>query len=90
VAALQRQRPIEMAKAGEYRVQATTWLRQERWKDEAEAPKNGDVGRSIGCPDCADTGIAEVEGRSGHYRRCSCNRGQLPGLVIPQAEETQF
>jgi hypothetical protein len=51
----------------------------------------------VQCSLCADTGIMRaseciiaglrVDAR---LERCSCARGQLPGLVIPQAEETPF
>lgn len=64
LAALKRQRPIEMAKAGEYRVQATTWLRQERWKD-SQPPEPTIASAATKpayakCDTCWDTGILSI------------------------------
>ena len=74
---------------------ASTWLNGLRWEDDAtpdvaNATKRVAT-RVIACELCGDSGIRRLEGTAGEYlERCSCARGALPGLVIPQAEETPF
>ena len=76
---------------------AATWLNQRRWDDEVEGLRPGGQPRVIACELCGDTGLIgwtthtnDENGNPIGLRRCSCARGALPGLVIPQAEETPF
>jgi len=74
---------------------ASTWLNGRRWEDDAtpdvaNATKRVAT-RVIACEICGDSGIRRLEGTAGEYlERCSCARGALPGLVIPQAEDCPF
>jgi hypothetical protein len=84
--------PEMMKREERHRPHFSTWLNQERYKDVAETPKQR--ARVIACKKCGDSGL-EIAGYLGDshapvYTRCSCPRGALPGLVIPQAEETPF
>jgi hypothetical protein len=76
--------------AGKFCPHASTWLNGRRWEDEQAGIAQVAPKRVIACSMCGDTGLvitglafSEAEVR---YKRCSCNRGALPGLVIPQAE----
>ncbi len=62
-----------------------TWLNGRRWEDESTPCRvTPNVARHIACDKCGDSGIRR---NSFGLGRCSCPRGQLPGLIIPQAEE---
>ncbi len=86
---LARQLP-GMLKNPKYVPYAASWIRGRRWEDESVkiGGAYGHIGheRVIACPDCGDSGIVYNDLRMA-YRRCSCARGQVPGLLIPQAEE---
>ncbi len=66
---------------------ASTWLTGRRWEDEASGMQETGAARVIACSHCADTGLCfnlSSDGTPRGLRRCSCARGALPGLVIPQ------
>ncbi len=73
----------------DYEPHAATYLNGRRWEDEASlgSLSKNDKPRVIACPDCGDSGIVAVKGPGGMFARCSCARGQLPGLVIPCADD---
>ncbi len=85
---LARQLP-GMLKNPKYIPYAASWIRGRRWEDETGNNGNPKIPtRVIACSYCGDSGIAsgiEEDGTQG-YRRCSCARGQAPGLLIPQVE----
>lgn len=78
----------------QYIPHAATWLNGRRWEDEPVkiGGAYGHIGneRVIACDKCGDSGIEQVfadNGRIPVFRRCSCARGQAPGLLIPQGDE---
>ncbi len=85
---LARQLP-GMLKNPKYIPYAASWIRGRRWEDESSlgSLSKNDKPRVIACELCGDSGIVAVKGPGGMVARCSCARGQLPGLVVPQAEE---
>ncbi len=62
---------------------AATWLNGRRWEDEASlgSLSKNDKPRVIACDKCGDSGIRR---NSFGLGRCSCPRGQLPGLAVPK------
>ncbi len=76
---------------------AATWLNGRRWEDEASlvSLSKNDKPRVIACELCGDSGLLwdarlEHQGRTPRFVRCSCARGQLPGLLIPQWAQDSF
>jgi hypothetical protein len=70
---------------------ASTYLNGRRWEDESTTSRHSVESRHIACDKCGDSGLMQTwGGANGDYpagiRRCSCARGSLPGLVIPQAD----
>jgi len=100
IAALKCQLAGMMRQDNSFIPHASTWLNGRRFEDEcpASSERPANVQRKIACELCGDTGIMPVVNPSIidadspdpsallGYARCSCARGQLPGLVIPQAE----
>jgi hypothetical protein len=91
--ALNQQLPELLKRDRKHVPYPATWLNGLRWEDDAtpdvaNATKRVAT-RVIACELCGDTGIRAQYAGTG-YGRCLCARGQLPGLVIPEAEETPF
>ena len=76
-----------MLKNPKYIPYPATWIRGRRWEDEQAGIAKVAPKRTIACELCGDTGLVYDETWGNvNYSRCSCDRGALPGLVIPQAE----
>ncbi len=78
---LGEQRHVMVTGGIKYTPHAATWLNGRRWEDEQAVTPN--VARYIACDKCGDSGIRR---NSFGLGRCSCPRGQAPGLLIPQDE----
>ncbi len=75
---LGEQRHVMVTGGIKYTPHAATWLNGRRWEDEQAVTPS--VTRHIACELCGDSGIRR---NSFGLGRCSCPRGQLPGLYIP-------
>jgi hypothetical protein len=90
--ALNQQLPELLKRERKHVPYPATWLNGLHWENETQAWVDSTMStepRVIACELCGDTGITTYESLNGHpltFRRCSCDRGALPGLVIPQAE----
>ncbi len=70
-------------KSREFIPHAATWLNGRRWEDESTTSRHSVESRHIACDKCGDSGLVMVGFGIDEFRRCSCARGQLPGLMIP-------
>jgi hypothetical protein len=63
---------------------AATWLNGRRWEDENTANTANTAKRVIACDKCGDTGMIALRATPTECDlwRCSCPRGQLPGLMV--------
>jgi hypothetical protein len=90
MAGLERQLPALRPKDRQFVPHAATWLNQERWNDESEGGlRPGGQPRVIECNKCGDTGTIylgtftpQAGSTVNQFKRCSCPRGQIPGLMV--------